>query len=191
MAQEPNNQHERERQERERREREQQQQPRPGHGQDAHTEQQDHTPRREEQAQRDRQQQATSGRGQRQQPQQRDEKAEQEERDRMAAASIGAQVILDFNAPAGIAARGGAAGSIEGNTIIRDRHLVSLGLDPRDCSGPLPTPEQIKAKREREEFLAKQAAGVFGSPKATRASSLAADLGEGTEPKAEAKVEAA
>ena len=163
--------------------------PRPGSGPDARTEQQDHTPRREEAAQRDRQAQVTAGRGQ--QAPKRDEKAEQAERDRMAASSIGAQVILDFNAPAGIAARGGAAGDIEGNTIVRDRHLVALGLDPRDCSGPLPTPEQIKAKREREEFLAKQAAGVFGSPKATRASSLAADLGEGTEPKAEAEVEAA
>ena len=161
--------------------------PRPGHGPDARTEQQDHTPRREEQAQRDRQAQAKPA----QAAPKRDEKAEQEERDRMAASSIGAQVILDFNAPAGIAARGGAAGSIEGNTIIRDKHLVSLGLDPVDCSGPLPTPEQIAAKREREAFLAKQAAGVFGSPKATRASSLAADLGEGTEPKAEAEVEAA
>ena len=166
-----------------------QQPPRPGAGPDARTEQQDHTPRREEQAQRDRQQQTTAGRAQA--APKRDEKAEQEERDRMAASSIGAQVILDFNAPAGIAARGGAAGSIEGNTIIRDKHLVALGLDPVDCSGPLPTPEQIAAKREREEFLAKQAAGVFGSPKATRASSLAADLGEGTEPKAEAQVEAA
>ena len=113
-----------------------------------------------------------------------DPKAEQAAKDAMAAASIGAQIILDYNAPAGIAARGGAADTVEENTMIRDRHLVALGLDPRDCSGPPPSPEMIAAKRKREEEAAKAAAeGPLQPPHATRASSLAADLGDDAQPK--------
>ena len=113
-----------------------------------------------------------------------DPKAEQAQRDAMAAASIGAQIILDYNAPGGVAARGGAAGTVEENTMIRDRHLVALGLDPRDCSGPPPSPEMIAAKRKRDEEAAKAAAeGPHQPPHATRASSLAADLGDDAQPK--------
>lgn len=154
--------------------------PRPGHGPDARTEEQDHTPRREERAQRDRQAQATAGRGQ--QAPQRDEKQEQEDRDRMAAASIGAQVILDFNKPAALGARGGAGGTIEENTMIRDGYLAELGFDPQSPSGPQPSADQIAAKREREEFMAENAMRSVGPPRANRSSSLAADLGGEAEP---------
>jgi hypothetical protein len=61
-----------------------------------------------------------------------------EERARMAANSIGAQIVLDYNSPAGIGARGGAGGTIEENTMARDRYLVALGLDPNAPSGPPP-----------------------------------------------------
>ena len=117
-----------------------------------------------------------------------DPKLEERDREARAAASIGAQVILDFNEPAALGARGGAAGDIVGNQMVRDKYLVDLGLDPVSPSGPLPTPEQIRMKREREEFLAKQAAeGPLGSPRATRASSLAADLGDDAKPKGDNK----
>jgi hypothetical protein len=63
-----------------------------------------------------------------------------EQREAMAAASIGAQVILDYNGDGSIGARGGAGGTIEENTIARDAHLISIGLDPNAPSGP-PTGE--------------------------------------------------
>jgi hypothetical protein len=80
-----------------------------------------------------------------------DEQAAAEAR---AAASIGAQIILDFNEDGSIGARGGAAADINGNTAVRDAHLVALGLDPVNPSGP-PAPGQLP------------------SGKATRVSSLA------------------
>ena len=50
-------------------------------------------------------------------------------------ASYGAQVILDYDGDAALAARGGAAGSITENTIIRDADLVELsGHDPKSPS---------------------------------------------------------
>ena len=54
----------------------------------------------------------------------------------MAAASIGAQIILDYNSDASIAARGGAGGTIEENTLVRDADLITVGLDPNAPSGP-------------------------------------------------------
>jgi len=63
-----------------------------------------------------------------------------EQRELMAGASIGAQIILDYNGDGSIGARGGAGTSIEENTLIRDAHLVAVGLDPNAPSGP-PTGE--------------------------------------------------
>ena len=146
----------------------------------AETPQHDHTPRREEQQARDQAQAQRPRRAARQV----DEKAEQARRDAMAAASIGAQIILDYNREGSLGARGGAGGTIEENTMVRDGYLVDLGLDPIAPSGPPPTPEMIAKKREREEFLAKQAAeGPLQPARATRVSSLAADLGDEAQPK--------
>jgi hypothetical protein len=61
-------------------------------------------------------------------------------REAAASASIGAQVILDFNSDAGQGARGGAGATIEENTMIRDANLIAVGLDPNAPSGP-PTGE--------------------------------------------------
>jgi hypothetical protein len=59
-----------------------------------------------------------------------------EQRQAMAAATIGAQIILDYNGDGSIGARGGAGGTIEENTMARDAHLIGLGLDPNAPSGP-------------------------------------------------------
>ena len=59
-----------------------------------------------------------------------------EQRDLMASNSIGAQIILDYNADGSLGARGGAGGTIEENTMIRDAHLIAVGLDPNNPSGP-------------------------------------------------------
>jgi hypothetical protein len=63
-----------------------------------------------------------------------------EQRELMASNSIGAQIILDYNGDGSLGARGGAGGTIEENTMIRDAHLVAVGLDPTNPSGP-PTGE--------------------------------------------------
>jgi hypothetical protein len=63
-----------------------------------------------------------------------------EQRELMASNSIGAQIILDYNGDGSLGARGGAGGTIEENTMIRDAHLVAVGLDPNAPSGP-PTGE--------------------------------------------------
>jgi hypothetical protein len=63
-----------------------------------------------------------------------------EQRELMASSSIGAQIILDYNGDGSLGARGGAGGTIEENTMIRDAHLVAVGLDPTNPSGP-PTGE--------------------------------------------------
>jgi hypothetical protein len=63
-----------------------------------------------------------------------------EQRELMASSSIGAQIILDYNGDGSLGARGGAGGTIEENTMIRDAHLVAVGLDPQAPSGP-PTGE--------------------------------------------------
>jgi len=108
---------------------------------------------------------------------QRDEKAEAAAREAQGAASIGAQVILDYNSDSGLGARGGAAGTVEENQLIRDTHLVALGLDPVDCSGPPPSPEVLKHRREAEKAREAQARDAPAQdPKATRMSSLAAGI---------------
>ena len=63
-----------------------------------------------------------------------DPKLDEERRESMRVASYGAQVILDYDGDAALAARGGAAGSITENTIIRDADLVELGHDPKSPS---------------------------------------------------------
>jgi hypothetical protein len=63
-----------------------------------------------------------------------------EQRELMASNSIGAQIILDYNGDGSLGARGGAGGTIEENTMIRDAHLIAVGLDPTNPSGP-PTGE--------------------------------------------------
>jgi hypothetical protein len=154
--------------------------PHPGAGPAARTPEQDHTPRREEREERERQE--------RRRPQQSAadkaavEKAQAEQREAMAAASIGAQIILDYNEDGSKGARGGAGGTIEENTMARDAHLVALGLDPIAPSGPPPTPEALEARKRREEQQAKIAADPqFVAPpsgKATRMSSLAAGIAQ-------------
>ena len=105
------------------------------------------------------------------------DKAAAETKEAMAAASIGAQIILDYNSDAAVGARGGAAGTVEENTTIRDANLVALGLDPLNCSGPPPSPEQLAARREREAGQAKEAETAPPPlARATRMSSLAAGI---------------
>jgi len=155
---------------------------RPGASAAARTPQQDHTPRQEEQAARERREQAA--------PKARaaapDPRAEAQQKEAMAASSIGAQIILDYNEDGSIGARGGAGGSIVENTMARDAHLVAMGLDPVAPSGPPPSPAALKARREREERAAKEAADPQYMPapdgKATRMSSLAAGINAGDLP---------
>lgn len=99
-----------------------------------------------------------------------------EERAQMAANSIGAQIILDYNEDGSLGARGGAGGTIEENSAARDAHLIALGLDPNAPSGPPLTQEQLAAKRKREEELAASPLFLPASGKATRVSSLAAGI---------------
>jgi hypothetical protein len=145
--------------------------PRAGAGPAARTPQGDHTPRQEEQQRREALQQRQS------RPAAApvaNPELEAERREAWAAASIGAQVILDFNEDGSLGARGGAAGTIEGNTLARDAWLGELGLDPITCSGP-PRP------RVEEEEPAR-AARPLPDARATRASSLAAGISQGARP---------
>ena len=106
-----------------------------------------------------------------------------EQKEAMAASSIGAQIILDYNSQAGLGARGGAAGTIEENTMLRDQNLVELGLDPVAPSGPPLTGEALAAKRKREEEEAARAAEPrHVSGQATKHSSLAAGIQSVPEP---------
>jgi hypothetical protein len=89
-----------------------------------------------------------------------DPQAEAAAKEAQAAASIGAQVILDFNSDSGLGARGGAATTLEENQIARDTHLTALGLDPVDCSGPPPSPEVLKARRAAATRMSSLAAGI-------------------------------
>ena len=89
-----------------------------------------------------------------------------EELAQMAALSVGAQVILDFNGAGSIGARGGAGSSIEENTIARDAHLAALGFDPNAPSGPPTAPDPAGAVHAVDT--------VVGH--ATRMSSLAAGI---------------
>lgn len=170
MAQQPNH-DERQRQEQ-----------RPGVGPAAQTPQQDHTPRQEEHERAEQQRQRDERRRQAASPEAKAaaDKATAEQREAQAAASIGAQIILDYNEDGSKGARGGAGGTIEENTMARDAHLVALGLDPVSPVGPPLTPEALAAKRKREEADAKAAADpqfmVPPNGKATRMSSLAAGI---------------
>ena len=92
-----------------------------------------------------------------------------EQREALAASSIGAQVILDYNGDGSLGARGGAGGTIEENTMIRDAHLISVGLDPNAPSGP-PTGEPWEPPAIVTQ------ADKARSGHATRMSSLAAGI---------------
>jgi hypothetical protein len=98
-------------------------------------------------------------------------KAQAELREATQAGSIGAQIILDYNSDAGVAARGGAAGTIEENTAIRDANLLAIGLNPAAPSGP-PTGEPY------EPPVVQAAAVKHVGPSATKMSSLAAGIQE-------------
>jgi hypothetical protein len=89
-----------------------------------------------------------------------------EELTQMAAGSVGAQIILDYNGSGSLGARGGAGATIEENTMARDAHMVALGLDPVNPSGPPAAPDPAGAVR------------AAGAPvgRATRISSLAAGI---------------
>jgi hypothetical protein len=90
-----------------------------------------------------------------------------EELAQMAALSVGAQVILDFNGAGSIGARGGAGASIEENTIARDAHLAALGFDPAAPTGPPTAPDPAGAVRSADGPI---------KGHATRMSSLAAGI---------------
>jgi hypothetical protein len=105
----------------------------------------------------------------------------QQEADRMAFASIGAQVILDYHEDGSRGARGGAGRTIEENQMARDRHLAAMGFDPAAPSGPPPTPEQREARRAAEEAMAKAQIVPPGAARATKTSSLATGASEGVE----------
>jgi hypothetical protein len=92
------------------------------------------------------------------------------------AASIGAQVILDYNEAGSQGARGGAGATIEENSMARDAALVALGLDPVSPSGPPPSPEALKARQEAAANPAPAFVDPPPSGKATRVSSLAAGI---------------
>jgi hypothetical protein len=100
-------------------------------------------------------------------------------REAAAAASIGAQIILDYNEDGSKGARGGV-GTMAENIAARDAHLAAMGLDPAAPSGPPLTPEALAARRKREEEAAKAAADPQYiqpvSGKASRTSSLAAGI---------------
>lgn len=140
---------------------------RPGVGQVARTAQGDHTPRQEEQQRREERQQQR----QRREAHPVNEQLLAERRAAMAAASIGGQVILDFNEDGSLGARGGAAGTLEENTMARDAWLGEMGLDPVSCSGP------ARAKVEAEAEA--RPAPPLPDARATRASSLAAGISQG------------
>ena len=146
----------------------------PGVGPAARTAHEDHTPRQEEAARRE--EQHAGGRARRQAPSAESkaaaEKQQAELREARAAASIGAQVILDFNEDGSIGARGGAGGTIVENTMVRDTWLGRMGLDPVNCSGP---------PRPRVEGEEEPQARALPMPdaRATKVSSLAAGISQG------------
>jgi hypothetical protein len=92
-----------------------------------------------------------------------------EELEQMAASSIGAQVILDYNSLASKGARGGAGGTIEENTVARDASLIAVGLDPTAPSGP---PTGVPWEPTPPPPVTRTGTAVSGT--ATRMSSLAA-----------------
>ena len=107
------------------------------------------------------------------------------QKEAQAASSIGAQVILDFNEDASLGARGGAGADLVENQMARDTHLVAMGLDPVSPSGPPPTPEALRARREAEARASDPQFMPPASGKATRVSSLAAGISSSDVPPAE------
>ena len=103
-----------------------------------------------------------------------DPKKEAERKEQMAVSSLGAQVILDYNSEAALGARGGAAGTVEENQMIRDEGLAAVGLDPQSPSGPPPM-----APLEPPPEVVRSTPPV--SSKATRMTSLAAGIITGNE----------
>jgi len=139
--------------------------------------------RKQEEDKRQREEQQRQQRSQQQSPENQAaaEKMAAEQREAAGAASIGAQIILDYNSDAGKGARGGIGGTMTENQQARDAYLVSVGLDPVAPSGPpLGSAEALQAQREamapRPQFVPST------SSKATRMSSLAAGIEEGDLP---------
>ncbi|HEY2419017.1 MAG TPA: hypothetical protein VGH84_13930, partial [Steroidobacteraceae bacterium] len=56
-------------------------------------------------------------------------------------ATVGAQVVLDPASDAAMAAKGGMAPDIIGNTDARDKALIAMGLDPVSPSAHLTDPK--------------------------------------------------
>jgi len=88
----------------------------------------------------------------------------------MAAGSVGAQVILDYNGAGSLGARGGAGVTEAENKAAYDTHITALGLDPVSPSGPPTAPNPEAATTSAE------AAAGFVRGRATKISSLAAGL---------------
>jgi hypothetical protein len=97
-----------------------------------------------------------------------DPRAAAEAKEAMAAGSIGAQIILDYNGEGSLGARGGMGATIEENTAARDAHLIAVGLDPVSPSGP-PLGAPVEAPPDPPAARHQPASG-----QATRMSSLAA-----------------
>jgi hypothetical protein len=114
----------------------------------------------------------------RRQPSQADkaamDKMAAEQKEAAGAASIGAQIILDYNEDGSKGARGGAGTTIAENTQARDAHLVSVGLDPVAPSGP--PLGSAEALRKKQEAMAAPRYLPPTSSTATRMSSLAAGV---------------
>jgi hypothetical protein len=93
-----------------------------------------------------------------------------EQKEAAGAASIGAQIILDYNSDAGKGARGGIGPTMAENVEARDANLLAVGLDPVSPSGPpLGSAEALRKSRAGEALP--PASGT-----ATRMSSLAAGI---------------
>jgi hypothetical protein len=101
------------------------------------------------------------------------EKMAAEQKEAAGAASIGAQIILDYNSDAGKGARGGI-GTMAENIAARDADLVAVGLDPVAPSGP--PLGSAEALRKKQEAMAAPRYLPPTSSKATRMSSLAAGV---------------
>jgi hypothetical protein len=106
------------------------------------------------------------------------------QKEAQAAASIGAQIILDFNDDTSKGARGGAGATLEENTAARDAGLIGFGLDPLAPSGPPPTQEQLAARKAAADAAASASPQFYPPPSghATKMSSLAAGIDAGDVP---------
>ena len=132
----------------------------------------------------DQRQQDDQRQRERRQPSQADkaamDKMAAEQKEAAGAASIGAQIILDYNSDAGKGARGGI-GTMAENIAARDADLVAAGLDPVAPSGP--PLGSAEALRKKQEAMAAPRYLPPTSSNATRMSSLAAGVsGENVKP---------